>query len=146
MEGSETSKVKFLFLCVTRFFKFVPLNKIYSIKIKKIIWLGKYLLCVYFFDSIAERRISQLFWLMSAFGKCQRDCWCEKQNDFVVSALFCQGDFFCHFKSSKLSKKKKKKNWTKIPTPKQICACYVFQGILEIFSSIYALLFIFSKL
>ena len=39
-----------------------------------------------------------------------------------------------------------KKNWRKIPTPKQICAYYIFEGILKIFSNIYALLFIFSKL
>ena len=137
MEGSETSKVKFLFLCVTRFFKFVPLNKIYSIKIKKIIWLGKYLLCVYFFDSIAERRISQLFWLMSAFGKCQRDCWCEKQNDFVVSALFCQGDFFFHFKSSKLSKKKEKKKLDKnTHTQANMCLLRISRNFRDIFKYI----------
>ena len=39
-----------------------------------------------------------------------------------------------------------KYNRKKIPIPKQIRACYIFQGMLKIFSNIYASLFIFSKL
>ena len=30
---------------------------------------------------------------MSAFGKCRCDCQHEKQNHFIMSALFCQRDF-----------------------------------------------------
>ena len=41
-----------------------------------------------------------MYAVMYVFGKCQR----EKQNHCITSALFCRHDFFCHFKSSKLSK------------------------------------------
>ena len=51
-----------------------------------------------------------------AFAECRDDCRREKQNHCITSALFCQHDLFCHLK------------------------------IVEIFSNIYALLFIFSKL
>ena len=80
-------------------------------------------------------------------GKCRRDCRREKRNHCITSALFCRHAFFCHFKSSKLSKKTTtKKKRRKISIPKQIRAYYMFQGIIKIFSNIYAWLFIFSKL
>ena len=69
-----------------------------------------------------------------AFGKCGRDCWREKRNHCVTSALFCQRDFSA---TSKLSKQ----NRRKIPIPKQIRAYYIFQDILKIFWYVYALFF-----
>ena len=30
---------------------------------------------------------------MSAFSKCQHDCWGDKENHCITLALFCQHDF-----------------------------------------------------
>ena len=68
------------------------------------------------FETAWVKLTMQSFQLMSAFGKCQRDCRHEKQNYCITAALFCRHDLFCHLK------------------------------VVKIFLNIYALLFILSKL
>ena len=80
-------------------------------------------------------------------------CWHLANADVIADVkskinvsrrhFFCRCDFFCHFTKVQTIKIKLGKNPS---IPKQIHAYYIFQGILGIFSNIYALRFIFSKL
>ena len=71
------------------------------------------------------------------------DIIADAKSKIIVSRL----QFFADEIFSNPSKVQNYQNKTgKTPIPKQILAYYVFQGILKIFSNIYALFFIFSKL
>ena len=57
-------------------------------------------------------------------------CRREKRDHCITSALFCRHAFFCHFKSSKLSKKKqKKKNGEKSPYPSKYVLTTYFKEL-----------------
>ena len=86
-------------------------------------------------------KVCQSFLLTSAFGNA--DIIADAKSKIIVSRL----QFFADEIFSNPSKVQNYQNKTgKTPIPKQILAYYVFQGILKIFSNIYALFFIFSKL
>ena len=107
---------------------------------KKALWdqLSLLAICRYFLF------LSAILVFLTHVGIRQMPTWLPTWKAKLLSfyGTFLPMRFFCHFKSSKLSKQ----NWRKIPIPKQIRVYYIFQGILKIFSNIHALLFIFSEL